>query len=207
MSLQGKVFVVDDEPDLRRALERLLRAEGLAVECFGSAADFLARPPGDEPACLLLDVAMPGLDGLALQQRLNDLDRPLPVVFLTGQGDIPMSVQAMKAGATDFLTKPAGRDALLRAIRAALERAGRERTEQAAREDARARVARLTPREREVLSHVVMGKLNKHIAAELGTTEQTVKVHRGRVMDKLGVRSVLDLARIAQLAGLPAPAP
>ena len=207
MSLPGKVFVVDDEPDLRRALERLLRAEGLAVECFGSAAEFLARLPCDESACLLLDVAMPGLDGLTLQQRLNDLDTPLPVVFLTGQGDIPMSVQAMKAGATDFLTKPAGRDALLRAIRAALERAGRERDEQTAQAQARARVARLTPREREVLSHVVTGKLNKHIAADLGTTEQTIKVHRGRVMGKLGVRSVLDLARIARLAGLPAPGP
>lgn len=203
MSDDGRVFLVDDESDLRTALERVLRAEGLQVEAFASAADFLARVPADAEGCLVLDVAMPELDGLALQQRLLARGTRLPIVFLTGHGDIPMSVQAIKAGAVDFLTKPARRTDLLRAVRAGLALA---REESAARKTAaglQARLAQLTPREHEVLRHVIAGKLNKVIAAALGTAEQTIKVHRGRVMEKLGAASVAELVRIAQQLEIP----
>jgi len=199
----GRVFLVDDEAALRSALERLLRAEDFIVDSFCSATDFLERLPDDAAGCLILDVAMPGLDGLELQQRLIERGARLPIVFLTGHGDIPMSVQAIKAGAVDFLTKPVRRDALLRAVRSALERAEAERAALQTTADLRTRLAQLTPREREVMEHVIAGKLNKIIASDLGTSEQTIKVHRGRVMEKLNARSVADLVRIAQQLGIP----
>ncbi|MGE5161613.1 MAG: response regulator transcription factor [Betaproteobacteria bacterium] len=206
MSAVRLVFLVDDEPELRQALTRLLRAEGLDVEGFGTAAEFLDRVTGDTAGCLLLDLAMPGLDGLEVQARVAASGAKLGIVFLTGHGDIPTSVRAVKAGALDFLTKPVRRDELLRAVRAALAHAGSLRDAAEAGAALRRRYAQLTPREREVLVHVIAGRLNKVIAADLGTSEQTIKVHRARVMEKLGVDSVADLVRAAQQLGV-APAP
>ncbi len=206
MNATGKVFLVDDEPELRQALIRLLKAEGLEVEGFGSAPDFLARVTADTTGCLVLDLSMPGLDGLELQERLTATDAKLGIVFLTGHGDIPTSVRAIKAGALDFLTKPVRRDDLVRAVRAALDHAGAQHAAAAANAALRSRYGQLTPREREVFTHVIAGKLNKVIAADLGTTEQTIKVHRARVMEKLAVDSVAGLVRAAQQLGVP-PAP
>lgn len=198
----SKVFLVDDDEAMRRALERLLRAEGLDVRSFAGARDFLERLSADDCGCLLLDVAMPGMDGLALQHHLSLRPMPLPVVFLTGHGDIPMSVRAIKAGATDFLTKPVERTELMRAVRAALTQAQQARSVYKEKADLLARIALLTPRERVVLEHVISGRLNKVIAAQLGTTEQTIKVHRGRVMEKLEVSSLAELVRLAEQAGI-----
>jgi len=206
MNAAGTVFLVDDEPELRQALARLLKAEGLDVEGFGSALEFLARVTEQTVGCLLLDLAMPGLDGLELQERVAATGAKLGIVFLTGHGDIPTSVRAVKAGALDFLTKPVRRDDLLRAVRAALAHANEQAAAAAAMADLRGRHAQLTPREREVFAHVIAGKLNKVIAADLGTTEQTIKVHRARVMEKLAVDSVAGLVRAAQQLGVP-PAP
>lgn len=200
--MRGKVYLVDDEPDLRRALERLLRAEGCEVEGFSSAAEFLAQVPPEAPGCIVLDVAMPGIDGLAMQQRLTASGGLLPIVFLTGHGDIPMSVRAVKAGAVDFLTKPVKGVDLLRAVGAALELSDQRQAQRADLADLQARAAQLTPREREVFGHVIAGRLNKIIADRIGTTEQTVKVHRARVMDKMGAESVADLVRIGQRIGI-----
>lgn len=200
--MRGKVYLVDDEPDLRRALERLLRAEGCEVAGFDSAAEFLAKVPPDAPGCVVLDVAMPGLDGLAMQQRLSADGALLPIVFLTGHGDIPMSVRAVKAGAVDFLTKPVKGVDLLRAVGAALELSDQRQAQRADLADLQARAAQLTPREREVFGHVIAGRLNKIIADRISTTEQTVKVHRARVMDKMGAESVADLVRIGQRIGI-----
>ncbi len=200
--MRGKVYLVDDEPDLRRALERLLRAEGCEVEGFSSAAEFLAQVPPEAPGCIVLDVAMPGIDGLAMQQRLTASGGLLPIVFLTGHGDIPMSVRAVKAGAVDFLTKPVKGVDLLRAVGAALDLAEQRQAQRAEWADLQARAAQLTPREREVFGHVIAGRLNKIIADRIGTTEQTVKVHRARVMDKMGAESVADLVRIGQRIGI-----
>lgn len=197
-----KVYLVDDEPDLRRALERLLRAEGYDVEGFDRAADFLARVPSDASGCIVLDVAMPGIDGMAMQQRLVSEGSTLPIVFLSGHGDIPMSVRAIKAGAVDFLTKPVKGADLLRAVNAALELAAQRAAALAEIAQFQARAAQLTPREREVFTHVIAGRLNKVIADRIGTTEQTVKVHRARVMEKLAADSVADLVRIAQRIGV-----
>jgi FixJ family two-component response regulator len=205
MSL-GRIFVVDDEPALRRALERLLEAEGFAVESCASADEFFHRLRPHDVACAVLDLAMPGMDGLELQQKLSERPCAIEVVFLTGHGDIPTSVQAIKAGAVDFLTKPVKRDDLLRAVRSALARAEERHAGMLATSELRRRFGHLTSREREVLAHVIAGRLNKVIADRLGTTEQTIKVHRSRVMEKLGVRSVADLVRSAQLLGV-APAP
>jgi FixJ family two-component response regulator len=202
----GKVFLVDDEPDLRQALTRLLKAEGLDVEGFGSALEFLAGVTAETAGCLLLDLAMPGLDGLEVQKRVASTGAKLGIVFLTGHGDIPTSVRAVRAGALDFLTKPVRRDDLLRAVHAALAHAREQQAAAAANAALRGRHAQLTPREREVFTHVIAGKLNKVIAADLGTTEQTIKVHRARVMEKLAVDSVADLVRVAQQLGVkPAP--
>jgi FixJ family two-component response regulator len=206
MNAAGTVFLVDDEPELRQALARLLKAEGLDVEGFGSALEFLSRVTEQTAGCLLLDLAMPGLDGLELQERVAATGAKLGIVFLTGHGDIPTSVRAVKAGALDFLTKPVRRDDLLRAVRAALAHANEQAAAAAAMADLRGRHAQLTPREREVFAHVIAGKLNKVIAADLGTTEQTIKVHRARVMEKLAVDSVAGLVRAAQQLGVP-PAP
>jgi FixJ family two-component response regulator len=196
-----RVFVVDDEPAVRKSLWRLLRSAGFETESFGSPEEFLRRLPADDaPGCLILDVSMPGLDGLALQRELASSGNALPIVFLTGHGDIPQSVQAMKGGATDFLTKPVDDEVLLGAVRQALEkgRAGREAREEAA--DIRRRMATLTPREREVLDGVVAGRLNKQIGGDLGISEKTVKVHRGRVMEKMGAASLAELVHIAKRA-------
>lgn len=197
------VYLLDDEPEMRKALTRLLRAQGLAVRSFASARELLAQAPPRGPACLVLDVAMPEMDGLQVQERLRERGVDLPIVFLTGRGDIPMSVRALKAGAEDFLTKPVDGADLLRAIRAALQRGADRRAKSDDLADLRERLALLTPREREVLGHVIAGKLNKQIAAALGTGEQNIKVHRGRLMRKLGLKSVADLVRAAERLGLP----
>lgn len=202
MTAAGTIYLVDDEPDLRRAVARLLRAEGHTVVAFDSPAAFLDAIPCDARGCVVLDVAMPGLDGLAVQQRLAALRSRLPIVFLTGHGDIPISVEAMRAGAVDFLTKPVRSADLLRAVGSALDLAQAREREEEALADLRLRAGLLTPREREVLTHVIAGKLNKVIAADLGTSEQTVKVHRGRVMDKLGAASVVDLVHAARALGI-----
>jgi FixJ family two-component response regulator len=194
----GTVFLVDDEPGMLKALTRLLKAEGFTVRAFTSAKTFLESYQPETPSCLVLDVAMPGLNGLELQQRLTRPGVRLPIVFLTGHGDIPMSVQAIKAGATDFLTKPANDADLLRAVRAALQRAAEQRDLMAEAVLLRQRYASLTPREREVMSHVVTGQLNKQVADDLGIGEHTVKVHRARVMEKMGVESFPDLVRAAE---------
>lgn len=196
------VYVVDDEAAVRKSLWRLLRSAKIEAATFASAEEFLAALDAEPAGCAVLDVAMPGLDGLALQQRLAARGVELPIVFLTGRGDIPMSVRAMKAGALDFLTKPVDGDALLAAVRRALEK-GRELGK--AREEGsaiRVRAASLTPRELEVLQGVVAGRLNKQIASDLGISEKTVKVHRGRVMEKMGAGSVAELVRLADRAGL-----
>ena len=197
-SPNGLVYLLDDEPGMVKALTRLLRTEGFPVQGFTSAALFLeAFQPGKE-SCLVLDVAMPELDGIHLQERLTHQGIVVPIVFLTGHGDIPMSVRAIKAGAVDFLTKPVNDADLLRAVRAALEVAACRKAELAAVADLVARHASLTPREREVMAHVVAGQLNKQIAADLGTGEQNIKIHRGRVMEKMGVESIADLVRAAE---------
>ena len=196
------VYLLDDEPEMLKALTRLLRAQGLRVRGFTSAPELFACEWQRGPACLVLDVAMPEFDGLQVQERLRQSGAELPVIFLTGHGDIPMSVRAMKAGAADFLTKPVNAADLLRAVRAALQRSSGRRAELEELVALRERFASLTPREREVLGHVVAGKMNKQIAAALGTGEQNIKIHRGRLMRKLGVRSVAELVRVAERLGV-----
>ena len=196
------VYLVDDEAGMRKALVRLLRSEGFDVFAFASAGDFLTAYRAEETACLVLDVAMPELDGMELQRRLTRAGLLVPIVFLSGKGDIPMSVNAIKAGAVDFLTKPVNDTDLLRAVRAALEQAARQKTTLATTTAFAVRYATLTPREREVMAHVVAGQLNKQIAADLGTTEQTIKVHRSRVMEKMGVESLADLVRAGERLGI-----
>jgi FixJ family two-component response regulator len=199
------VIVVDDDEGVCRALDRLLRSAGYPVKTFTSPTEFLTRLPEDGPGCLVLDVSMPGLNGLQLQQHLTELGRAWPILFVTGQGDIPTSVRAMKAGAVDFLTKPVDDQALLNAIAQALAQDGAARAERNARHELEARVATLTPREYEVFCLVVTGLLNKQIAAQLGTTEKTIKVHRGRVMEKLAVESLAGLVHIADSLGIQGP--
>lgn len=199
------VFLVDDDPSVRRALARLIKSAGHQVQTFASAQEFLGtRAAGEEAACLVLDVRMPGLTGIELQRQLQTLNRNVPIIFMTGHGNIPMSVQAMKAGAVDFLPKPVKDTDLLRAIEQALARAVRDRAERNELEDVRERVEKLTPREREVMVLVVRGLLNKQIAFELGTVEKTIKVHRARVMEKMQVDSLADLVRLAEKVGIPA---
>lgn len=196
------VFLVDDDDAVLKSLGRLMRSTGLEVAAFSSPRQFLEHYDARIPGCLVLDVAMPGLDGLALQAALVARDATLPIIFLTGHGDIPMSVQAMKRGALDFLTKPVDDEALLRAIRLAFDQNRRWRATQAELEAIRARLDTLTPREREVLGQVISGRLNKQIAADLGTVEATIKVHRARVMEKMKVQSLAELVRLAEQGGI-----
>ena len=196
------VFVVDDDAAIRKAVSRLLRSAGIAVAVFASPMEFLARYHRDTPGCLVLDLAMPGFDGLRLQTTLRETGSTLPIIFLTGQGDVSKSVQAMKSGAFDFLTKPVNAKNLLPAIRAAIERDAVVRREQAELSEICAHLDTLTPRERELLEHVVAGKLNKQIAGDLGITEATVKMHRARVMAKMKMQSVAELARWMERCGI-----
>ncbi|HKZ07408.1 MAG TPA: response regulator [Methylomirabilota bacterium] len=203
MSGDEVVYVVDDEETVRRSLSRLLRSAGLTVQTFPSAQAFLDQAPTNRPGCLVLDVRLPDLSGLDLQITLGSRQATLPIIFITGRGSIPMSVQAMKGGALDFLRKPVEADALLDAIHRALARSRAALTRAAAEGEVTRRLAKLTPREREVLDLVVTGRLNKQIAAELGAAEKTVKVHRGRVMKKMEAESVADLIRMTQTVERP----
>jgi FixJ family two-component response regulator len=197
-SLGPTVFVVDDYAPGRRSISRLLRTAGFAVTTFASAKEFLAQYDSETPGCLVLDLAMPEVTGLELQSILAGKGNLLPIIFLTAHGNVPKSVQAMKGGASDFLTRPVNDEDLLAAIRVAIEKDRALRREQAELSEIRARLATLTPREREVLEYVVAGKLNKQIAGDLGTVEQTIKVHRAHVMQKMRAQSVAELVRLAQ---------
>ena len=196
------VFVVDDDASIREALAGLIRSVGLRVEVFAACQDFLSRPLPDVPSCLILDVRLPGLSGLDLQRQLSESGNRIPVIFMTGHGNIPMSVRAMKAGAVEFLTKPFRDQDLLDAIQTAIERDRLRRLQDQELSDLQERFASLTPREQEVMRWVISGKLNKQIAGEIGTSEITVKVHRGNVMRKMGADSVADLVRMAARIGL-----
>jgi FixJ family two-component response regulator len=191
------VFVVEDDASVREALAGLIRSAGWNVEVFVSAHEFLARPRTDAPSCLVLDVGLPGLSGLDLQARMAQLNNDIPIVFITGHGDVPMSVRAMKAGAVEFLTKPFLDQDLLEGIQVAIGRHRAIREEDAELEGLRASYATLTPRERQVMELVISGRLNKQAAAELGTSEITIKVHRGRVMTKMRATSFADLVNQA----------
>ena len=198
---QPVVRVVDDDPSFRNAVSRLLRAGGYPVETFTSATEFLQSARTETPGCVLLDLHMPGPSGLDLQDALAKPGNPLPVIFLTGHGDIPSSVLAMREGAEDFLTKPVKKDILFAAIERALAREASERGQRARHRELIARFETLTPREHEVLAHVVRGRLNKQIAGDLGASERTIKAHRANIMAKLQVKSVAELVRLAQEAG------
>lgn len=196
------VFVVDDEAAVREALARLFRSAGLHVERFASADEFLAGFDPEKPGCLVLDLAMPDLNGVELQHALNAAGSVLPIIFLTGHATVPDSVRAMKQGAVDFLTKPAEDDELLESVRAALARDAETRVARTELAELRRRHATLTRREREVLRHVVSGQINKQVAHDLGTVEKTIKVHRARVMKKMRAGSLAELVRMAERLGI-----
>lgn len=191
-------FLIDDDPGVLKALSRIVRTAGYETVSYSSAQEFLREHDPSTPGCAILDLTMPELDGLELQQHLAQAGAERPIIFLSGQADIPASVQAMKAGAVDFLVKPVDREKLLSAIEQAKNRDDKARQARSERQGIEAKLATLTQREREVLEHVVKGQLNKQIAAQLGTVEKTVKVHRGRVMAKLEVRSVAELVRLTE---------
>jgi FixJ family two-component response regulator len=197
------VYVVDDDAAVRKSLVRLLKSAGYRAESFASADEFVeCRKRNPLPGCVLLDIRMPGIDGLQLQQEMINSTHEIPIIFITGHGDIPSSVKAMKAGAVDFFSKPFSDEDLLQAIREAIQRDHQVRTDRAERGSVAERFAALTPREREVLELVVRGMLNKQIAAALGASEKTIKIHRGRVMEKMKVQSVADLVRAADKIGI-----
>jgi FixJ family two-component response regulator len=196
------VFIVDDDLSVRRTTERLVRTAGFNVQAFPSAREFLKNPRPGGPACLILDVRMPGLDGMQLQRELTQSGINIPIIFITGHGDIPMSVRAMKAGAVEFLTKPFRSQSLLEAIRSAIERDRSAYKERSESEALRERYEQLTAREREVMTLVVTGMLNKQVAGELATTERTIKFHRANIMQKMQVESLADLVRVAEKLGV-----
>lgn len=198
----GTVIVVDDDASVRKALGRLLRSAGFNVELRGSAEEFLRQTSEKGPGCLVLDVHLPGLSGLDLQRELSERGIHMPIIFITGLGTVPVSVKAMKAGAVDFLQKPFEDDALLSVVGSAIEKDRHARCEQAGKEEINQRLESLTPREREVLELVIIGKLNKQIAGELGTSIKTIKVHRGRVMRKMNVKSVAELVHLTERVGI-----
>jgi FixJ family two-component response regulator len=198
---KSMVFAIDDDKSVRKGLARLLRSAGYKSEIFESASDFLKREQHAGPACVIVDVRMPGLNGMDLQEALIQRHREEQLIFITGHGDISMCARAMKAGAVDFLQKPFRDDELLQCVKRALMRSAEQRRRSAERNEARRLLDLLTPREFEVMQLVVRGMLNKQIAAELGTAEKTVKVHRGRMMQKLGVASVAELVRLVEKAG------
>jgi FixJ family two-component response regulator len=197
-----KVLLVDDDAGVLKALSRVLRAAGYETRGYATAEEFLADYAPADPGCVVLDLNLPQIDGLQLQQTLASADACQPIIFVSGAGDIPTSVRAMKAGAVDFLTKPVQRQELIAAVERARERNIQARQSKQDRDDLDRRLARLTPRERQVLDYVVAGQLNKQIAAALGTVEKTIKVHRGRMMAKLGMHNVAELVRLAERAGL-----
>jgi FixJ family two-component response regulator len=199
------VFIVDDDAALRHSLENLIRSVALRVEAFGSPAEFLGRPRPDVPACLVLDVRLPGLSGLDVQKRITESGVDLPIIFITGHPDVPMTVRAMKAGAIEFLAKPFREQDLLDAIQRALQLDVNARAERKGAQELRGRFESLTPREREVMGWIAAGLLNKQIAGEMGTGETTVKVHRHHVMEKMRAASVADLVRMADRLGVPTP--
>jgi FixJ family two-component response regulator len=196
------IAIVDDDPSVRRGLERLIRSVGWKAETFASAQEFLALPGAEAPSCLVLDLQLPGLSGLDLQKRMTEVGLEIPIVFLTGHGSIPASVQAMKAGAIEFLTKPVDEEDLLKAIQEALERDRRTRQQHAEMHELQRRYESLTAREQEVMQQVISGLLNKQIAAELQITEDTVKFHRGHIMRKMRADSLADLVRMAEYLGI-----
>jgi FixJ family two-component response regulator len=196
-------FVIDDDPSMRRSLDTLLRSVGLDVHLFSSAQEFMRAERPDVPGCLVLDVRLPGMSGLAFQQELVKAGVALPVIFLTGYGDVPMTARAMKAGAAEFLTKPFDEQVLLDAVHSAIERDRARRRDAASLAELKARYRALTEREREVMTLVVAGRVNKQIAAELGLSLVTVKVHRGQVMRKMLAKSVPELVRMADRLGPP----
>ena len=200
------VFVIDDDPSMRRSLDTLLRSIGLDVHLFSSAQEFMHAKRPDAPGCLVLDVRLPGMSGLTFQQELMKAGVALPIIFLTGYGDVPMTARAMKAGAAEFLTKPFDEQVLLDAIHAAIERDRGKRQEAASLAELKARYRALTEREREVMKLVVTGRVNKQIAGELGLSLVTVKVHRGQVMRKMLAKSVPELVRMADRLGPPSSA-
>ncbi|WP_426527234.1 response regulator transcription factor [Bradyrhizobium sp. McL0615] len=199
MTEKFTVYIVDDDPGVLKALSRLLRTKGYLVSAYDSPQVFLQEHDAGVPGCAILDVSMPGLDGLALQRELAiTVGSRRPIVFVTGKGDIPTSVRAMKSGAVDFLTKPVKDKHLFEAVSRAEERDARSRKDHSELKSIQEKVASLTPREREVLAQVVAGRMNKQIAGDLGTAERTIKIHRGRMMEKLGIRNVADLVRMAE---------